>query len=94
MIIPVQIYNFYLRKDKRLKKIFLLSEIKRLIILFPQNNEQPKYLQTAIQTISRNKNKQTYFSLLFYIAVFHFFTTVFLKCNRPLICALNIFYNR
>ena len=44
MIIPVQIYNFYLRKDKRLKKIFLLSEIKRLIILFPQNNGKQKYL--------------------------------------------------
>lgn len=76
MIISVQIYNFYLRKDKMGEENVSFVGNKQQDNIFPHSNEQPKYLQTAIQTISRNKTKQTYFSLFFYIAIFHFFTTV------------------
>ena len=54
MIIPVQIYNFYLRKDKMGEENVSFVGNKQQDNIFPQSNEQPKYLQTAIQ---KNINK-------------------------------------
>lgn len=49
MIIPVQIYNFYLRKDRMGEENVSFVGNKQQDNIFPQSNEQPKCLQTAIQ---------------------------------------------
>lgn len=54
MFIPVQIYNFYLRKDKTVEENVSIVGNKQLNNHFPQKNEQTTYLETAIQ---KNINK-------------------------------------
>lgn len=39
MFIPVQIYNFYLRKDKTVEENVSIAGNKQLNNLFPQKNE-------------------------------------------------------
>lgn len=70
MIISVQIYNFYLRKDKIGEENVSFVGNKQQDNIFPHSNERPKYLQTAIRKISTNKNKQIYFSLCFSVLIF------------------------
>ena len=94
MIISVQIYNFYLRKGKTREENISFVRNKTTDHSLPteqMNNKNISKLQfRQYQEIRINKHIFLYYSILLFLLLHN----SFLKCNRPLICALNIFYNR
>lgn len=70
MIISVQIYNFYLRKGKTREENISFVRNKTTDHSLPTEQWTTKISLNCNSDNIRNKNKQTYFSLFFYIAIF------------------------